>query len=421
MGRLGATWSIEADRICGALRRRLGLEAGRFSVAGSSRFDDSLVSVGLAPFGYDRARRSGSDRLGSVLDAGRVDSFRRRVQRLGSVIDDGTSGLSLDDRARRLVRVVACGTPVVVRDSGTLVGTLPESVVASMIDLDSDLADPEMHARLAFRQWSAVFDELVLPAEWGVAGRPSVSITISTRRPSLSRLWATQISRQTYLDLQVVCALHSAEFTESHRREIESILAPAGIDVRFVEVAGEASLGIALNAACALADGDVILKWDDDDLYSSNHVMDLLRARHYSQAPLVGKACDFVYLGERDLLVRRHQADRESFSPTLSGNTLMIDREAFDVVGGWSDVSVGEDASLIARVRRQGGQTYRTMGFGMIAVRRATSDSHTWALDEESLAAGAVRTWPGLAVDQALVDADQQLIDAVRRFAGGEQ
>ena len=133
----------------------------------------------------------------------------------------------------------------------------------------------------------------------------------------------------------------------------------------------------------------------------------------------MGKACDFVYLGSRDLTVRRHQADRESYSPTLSGNTLMIDRDMLDAVGGWSDVSLGEDVSLIARVRRVGGFTYRTAGFGMIAVRHANANQHTWNLDEAALVEGAVKTWPGLALDAALVDVPSDVSDAVRRSAAG--
>jgi hypothetical protein len=391
------------------------LDAGRFVVARGQRFDDTLIPVGLAPFGYDRARRDGAATLDSLAGRGQVDDFRRRLQRLRHVIDDGRQGLTADERFRRLVRVAACGTPVI--PGGDLV--LSAVLSAAKHVGGDELADPETHARIAFRQWGAVFDDLVLPSAWEKVGRPSVSIVISTRRPSFARLWATQIARQTYLNLQVVCALHSHDFTDGHRNEIRSLLDGSGIVVRFVDVDAATSLGHALNTVCRAADGDVILKWDDDDLYSSNHVMDLLRARHYSQAPLVGKACDFVYLAGRDVLVRRHQADREAYSPTLSGNTLMIDREALDAVRGWTDVSVGEDASLIARVRREGGQTYRTMGFGMIAVRQASTDRHTWNLDEESLIVGAVRTWPGLAVDQALVDVDGEVIDDVRRLAGG--
>ena len=313
---------------------------------------------------------------------------------------------SPDERAddESLVRCAqAVGTPVV---SASEVGRLT--------------ADLEAWQHESFRQWSIALDRYRLEPYWRALGRPSVSITIASHRPQFVARWLPQIARQTHTRLQVVAALHADGFTEADRDLVRRTLGERGIDVVIVDAPPSLSLGATLDLARQRADGDVILKWDDDDLYSSNHVVDLLRARHYSGAPLVGKACDFVYLGSRDMTVRRHQADRESFSPTLSGNTLMIDRDALDAVGGWTDVSLGEDASLIARVRRAGGRTYRTAGFGMIAVRHANAAQHTWNLDEAALVDGAVHTWPGLALDAALVDVPVDVSDAVRRSAAGE-
>ena len=402
-----------------ALRRRLRRDAGSFRPARGLALDDSWVPDGLAPFGIDRAARVG---VGSVLDlpgSGSADAFRRAVQRFVAVRDEPSCGLTVDERAQRLVRVAACGTPVA--SAGDDLGSvLPASVFASLRGVVAeDLADPEVAVRVAFAQWSAVFDQLVLPTAWA-AGAPTVSITVASHRPQFVTRWLPQIAQQTHTRLQVVAALHSDGFTEASRDLMRRALGERGIDVVIVDAQSSLSLGATLELARVRADGDVILKWDDDDLYSSNHVIDLLRARHYSQAPLVGKACDFVYVGSRDLTVRRHQADRESFSPTLSGNTLMIDRDVLDAVGGWTDVSLGEDASLIARVRRAGGFTYRTAGFGMIAVRHANAAQHTWNLDEAALVNGAVRTWPGLALEAALVDVPVDVSDAVRRSAVGE-
>jgi hypothetical protein len=341
--------------------------------------------------------------------SGSVDRFRRAAQRFAAVAD-ARSLLPVEVRARQLVRAAACGTPVSIIRPDDYVNVLPPEVIREFhLDRLSTFDD-----RVACRQWSVVFDAFV-PS----LATTSVSITVATHRPQFVRRWVDQIARQSHRRLQVVAALHADGFTAADRDHVRRTLGERGIDVVIVDADPAASLGATLDAARRRADGEVILKWDDDDLYGSHHVADLLRARHVSQAPLVGKACDFVYFGARDMTIRRHQADREAWSPTLSGNTLMIDRDALDAVGGWADQSLGEDVALIARVRGAGGRTYRAAGFGMIAVRHADASQHTWALDADASINGSVESWPGVAVDEALVDVPADLIDAVRRSAGG--
>ena len=405
MGRLGSRRRILVERWLNLWGRRVRGRAGRFPrgrdvhrVAPSASVLPDLIS----PYGWDVARRSGRIGLPELraLDPVRhPDRFRRVVQSRWSVESTGGSQPG-DERLLQCARAV--GTPVVDEADGSRL-----------------TSDVDAWQRESYRQWAAALDSHRLEPHWEATGRPMVSITIATNRPAHLGSWLTQIANQSHRNLQVVVAFHGDGFASADHETVRRTLGERGVDVVIVDAPSSLSLGATLDLARARADGDVILKWDDDDLYSSSHVFDLLRARHYSGAPLVGKACDFVYLGSRDVTVRRHQADRESFSPTLSGNTLMIDCEALDAVGGWSDMSLSEDRSLIARVRRAGGATYRTAGFGMIAVRQANLSQHTWKLDETALVDGAVRTWPGLALNAALVDVPTDVSDAVRRLAAG--
>jgi hypothetical protein len=407
MGRLGSRRRILVERWSNLWSRQVRRRSGRFP---RSR-DVKRVALGagvlpelVSPYGWDVARRSGRiglPELRALDPVRRPDRFRRVVQSRWSVEATGSSQPG-DEYLLQCARAV--GTPVVDE--------------ADEARLTSDV---DVWQRESYRQWAAALDSHRLEPYWEATGRPTVSITIATNRPAHLGSWLAQIANQSYRNLQVVVAFHGDGFTSVDHETVRRNLGERDIDAVIVDAPSSLSLGATLDLARTRANGDVILKWDDDDLYSSNHVVDLLRARHYSGAPLVGKACDFVYLGSRDVTVRRHQADRESFSPTVSGNSLMIDRDALDAVGGWSDMSLGEDRSLIARVRRAGGATYRTVGFGMIAVRQANPSQHTWNLDETALVDGALRTWPGLAVDAALVDVPSDVSDAVRRLATGER
>jgi hypothetical protein len=187
-----------------------------------------------------------------------------------------------------------------------------------------------------------------------------------------------------------------------------------------VSLQDEAVLGDVLNAVTSRADGKVLIKWDDDDLYSTTHVMDLLRARHYSGATIVGKAAEFIYLQGSDVTVRRQQAPWEIFSPTLAGSTLTIAREDLLSVGGWDALPTREDASLIKKVRRAGGSSYRTAGFGFLVVRSAASGGHTWNPDAGEMIQSAVTSKAGIGTDWAMIDLPDDVIRTVSRSDSGE-
>ena len=72
----------------------------------------------------------------------------------------------------------------------------------------------------------------------------------------------------------------------------------AGGRVRTVvaAAAADALFGDVLAAAADAAGGDVVLKMDDDDWYGPDVVTDLLLARGYSGAELVGMPAEYLYL-----------------------------------------------------------------------------------------------------------------------------
>ncbi len=121
---------------------------------------------------------------------------------------------------------------------------------------------------------------------------------------------------------------------------------------------------------------------DDDDWYSPDAVADLLRARAYSGADLVGMPPEFHYLEERDLTVRRGHPS-ELYATFVAGGTMMVDRLMLREVGGFRPVRKYVDAQLLAAVRAAGGAIYRTHGLGYLL--RRTSSGHTWQVDLDYL------------------------------------
>ena len=162
---------------------------------------------------------------------------------------------------------------------------------------------------------------------------------------------------------------------------MRDLLGP-GIGLRLAPQPADTIFGKVLEAAARAADGDVILKMDDDDWYSPDAVADLLRARAYSGADLVGMPPEFHYLEERDLTVRRGHPS-ELYATFVAGGTMMVDRLMLREVGGFRPVRKYVDAQLLAAVRVAGGAIYRTHGLGYLL--RRTSSGHTWQVDLDYL------------------------------------
>jgi hypothetical protein len=192
-----------------------------------------------------------------------------------------------------------------------------------------------------------------------------------------------QVARQRGVpNLELVLASHGFE---ARPPSVE-------LPVRVVPVDADVVFGEVLNAAVAAAEGDVVLKMDDDDWYAPDLIADLLRARVYSGAALVGAPDDLYYLEDRDLTLRLGHAG-EVYRGFVAGGTMLLNRTLLGEVGGFAALPRHVDKALTAAVREAGGAVYRTHGLGYVL--RRTARGHTWDADLDDLVARAVQTWQG--------------------------
>ena len=177
-------------------------------------------------------------------------------------------------------------------------------------------------------------------------------------------------------------ALHGEGFDDD--TEVTALARELRHPMRIVRVDGAEPLGSVLRAATAAAGGALLTKMDDDDYYSAEHVWDLVLAHEYSQAQLIGKSAEYVYLERLDKTVR--DCRRQKFSEQhvsfvgVSGGVLMVSRHDLDEAGGWRRVPRRVDISLAEDVTIAGGRIYWTHGDGYLRVRHG--DRHTWSIDD---------------------------------------
>lgn len=351
----------------------------RFSARRSFRSFEHLL-------GLETPRGSGASwtltlgDLGKTPDIGPIlDSLRS----VSGVVDDESLHPAAQARAQYLAQLATAGIPFRVLDQspealdpriGAELRTSASGPVEDLFDVDERERISVRQRRIALERftdwgrWEEIADLLDLPFR----SRPTVSIILATNRPDQLEHALRQIALQTYRPIEPVLVLHGDGFGEDATRLIVE-KCPRALTIRVNE---SLSLGDALNAGVELATGDLITKMDDDDWYGQDHLWDLVHAMEYSGAALIGKAAEWVYLAEIDLTMRRFNSGAESGSATLAGGTMMMRRSDLLSVGGFRRARRHVDLGLIQDVKRLGGTTYRTHGFGYLLNR--TAGGHTW-------------------------------------------
>jgi hypothetical protein len=227
---------------------------------------------------------------------------------------------------------------------------------------------------------------------------PKVSVVMSSKRPHLLGSALAQIARQRHVEVEVLLGLHGVP--ASHE-DVRHALDGYPLPITVVEAETATPFGEVLNQAAARAGGDEIAKWDDDDWYSPEHLSDLLLARSYSGADIVGTTAEFFYLEPLDVTIRRTDYTSEIWSDHVAGGTIFLARAKFQEIGGFEGVSRGVDAQFLKTAHAAGARIYRTQGLGYV-LRRSLAAGHTWQLPLAHFLRVASNQWRGFRPSQIL-------------------
>jgi hypothetical protein len=333
--------------------------------------------------------------------------FVRALHANAGVIDHPAFHRDAYERAGWLLRLAAAGVPIVALDPEPELRTLLGDELADALERArwEDLLDLDLRERISVAQRRPAHREHTYDGRWRriaralsleVAPRPLVSVILSTRRSEWLEHALSQVERQTYEPKELVVCLHGDDFPEGTedwlRRAWNGRLVIEHVDSELV-------LGDALNQGVEAASGEYVTKMDDDDPYSVDHIWDLVLAAQYSDADLVGKAAEFVYLEEIDLTIRRFMGDVEMPSRRLAGGGMMARREPLRAIGGWPSRGRGEDTALVRTFDEAGRRVHRTHGFGYILNRHGRD--HTWRPQVDYFLVQSEFEWRGLRYDKA--------------------
>jgi hypothetical protein len=362
---------------------------------------------GLVELGHDGSRLTlrGAD-LAIDLDSSRgttAAAVRELRARRGVRVEWSPAVAS--ETARVVAGLAMAGVPLVggavPPAAADVLGPALTQLLSAQVDLNLPLPREEHSVRLrraalATHSTLAWLHRLSRSAGSTAGLLPPVSVVLATRRPLQLAFALRQVGRQRGVDAELILVCHGFTVDEEL---VRSRL--AGLPVVVVEVPQSLPFGDVLNAGVRAAGRDLLVKMDDDDWYGPDFLTDLLWARHYSGADLVGMTPDFVYLEEIDTTLRRRD-DSERPARFVAGGTMLLERNFLAAVGRFRPVTRFVDAQLLAATHAVGGTVYRTHGLGY--TYRRSRQGHTWdpGLDYFLDPARVSDRWPGFSPSRLL-------------------
>ena len=199
---------------------------------------------------------------------------------------------------------------------------------------------------------------------------PTCSVVLATRRPEQLAFAVRQVARQQGPEVELVVVGHGFEPDTDRVREVlgssacQVLSRPAGT-----------LFGDVLEAGVGAATGEVVVKMDDDDWYGPHFLHDLMLAREYSGAEVVGAPAEFVHVAQVDRTVRT-RAGGEQFARLVAGGTIALPRDLLHDLGGFRPVRRFVDRQLLDAASAAGMRVYRGHGLGYLL--RRTAQGHTW-------------------------------------------
>ncbi|GAB3404059.1 glycosyltransferase family protein [Flindersiella endophytica] len=299
---------------------------------------------------------------------------------------------------REVLEFIASGTPVVSTEHPALAREFGESVVFAPPDeraglLRNLLGSAHLRDRLAHRAQRTVFEQhtyghrvdAILQAigSGGLAAahrsepRP-VSVVVPTMRVAQVAHAIDQVARQRYQPLQLVLVLHGVDLSVDDVRE--QALSAGLESVVVLEVDGSQSFATAWRRGVGAADGAVVARMDDGNLYGEHYLTDLVQAFRYTDAGVVGKLAHYAHVQGSGATVLRYPGQEHRYTRTVHPGTLAMRSDVLRAVP-FDERSSDVSAAFLTSCEADGVRIYASDRFSFVWCRQGDY-RRPWRVDE---------------------------------------
>lgn len=217
------------------------------------------------------------------------------------------------------------------------------------------------------------------------SGMPLVSIVCVTNRPDFHPHVMSNYASQTWPKTELILVANCDRYPDP------AFTTPG---LTFVTKASTTSLGECLNAGFDLARGEIIARMDDDDLYATTYVSDVVHAFGTCGASITGKFERYAYVEEFDATYLLYEGRGSRFVGRATGGSMAVLRSCTRAIR-FPDSSLGEDLEYIRRCERAGLRVWATDPKGFLQMRRTSGGAHTWAISNSEFVRDARRIGRG--------------------------
>ena len=223
---------------------------------------------------------------------------------------------------------------------------------------------------------------------------PGISIIVSTNRPDYIDKILANYRRQKIGEKELIVVFHcdlkkQKVNLDEYRSKIEH-----GEKIKIYKLdSQEISFGYALNFAVSMTSYPYVAKFDDDDYYAENFLIDILNAFEYSDAAICGRASFHTFFEANDTLICRKPGVEYQYCTFLPGATLLIRSDVFQNVM-FEDIPRDIDGRFCAACIERNYKIFTVDNFNILVMRASDKMKHTWRASDMIVANQSLPVYP---------------------------
>lgn len=201
-------------------------------------------------------------------------------------------------------------------------------------------------------------------------------ITVTNRSFSIDNILHNYLT-QKYANKELIIIINKNSINLEEWKELVSFRD----DISVFKLDEIKSLGECLNFAIGTSKYPFISKFDDDDYYGSNYLVDSLNAFKYTDASIVGKYSVYAYMEDSNELLLRYPGFENRYMDYVAGSTITFKKSICEKIK-FKHINKSEDTLFFSECINMGYKIYSSDRFNHIISRRKNLDTHTWKISE---------------------------------------